>query len=133
MEHQIELKQLVNYVTGTLTTAACSRNSLLVNDVQPGIHVYADKEILAETLSRLLIKTIEQSENNCIRIEAVVFNQIVSLVVNQTSHCTCTGMAVSVEPLQVTAEKLGGSISVVADHEEKVLVALSFYNGRRAA
>lgn len=133
MEQHVELQQLVKYVAGNLTAAACSRNSFFVNDVAPGIIIHADREMLAETLGKLLAKAIEQTGNNCIRIEAVVFNQIVSLVINQTGQCSSAGLAVSMEPLQPVAEKLGGSISVVSDHEHKTLVALSFFNGRRAA
>ncbi len=133
MQHQIELKQLVKYVAGNLTAAACSRNSFFVNDVAPGIIIHADREMLAETFDKLLAKAVEQTNNNCIRIEAVVFNQIVSLVINQTVQCNSAGLALSMEPLQTVAEKLGGSISVVSDHEQKTLVALSFFNGRRAA
>lgn len=133
MEHQIELQQLTGFVTKSLTTEACSRKSLLVNNVTPGIIVHADREALAETLTDVLTKTICHTENNCIRIEAVAYDNIISLVIKQTGSCSSTSIAVSMTALQPLAEKLGGSISVVTDNNSRITVALSFYNGLRAA
>ena len=133
MEHQIEFQQLTGFVTKNLTTEACSRKSLLVNNVTPGIIVHADREALAETLTDVLTKTICHTESNCIRIEAVAHDNIISLVIKQTGSCSSTRIAVSMAPLQPFAEKLGGSISVVTDNDNRITVALSFYNGLRAA
>jgi hypothetical protein len=133
MEHQIELQQLTGFVMKNLTAEACSRKSLLVNNVTPGIIVHADREALAETLTDVLTKTICHTESNCIRIEAVAFDNIISLVIKQTGSCSSSNIAVSMAPLQPLANKLGGSISVVTDNNSRITVALSFYNGRRAA
>lgn len=133
MEHQIELKQLTGFVTKNLTTEACSRKSLLVNNVTPGIIVHADREALAETLTDVLTKTICHTENNCIRIETAIYDNIVSLIIKQSGYCSSTSIAVSMMPLQPLAEKLGGSISVVSDSDSRITVAFSFYNGLRAA
>lgn len=133
MEHQIELQQLVNFVMKDLTKEAGQRKSLMVNDVQPGVMVHADREILAETLSDVLTKTICHTENNCIRISAAIYDNIISLVIKQTGSCASTSIAVSMEPLQSLAERLGGSITVVSDHDSRIMVALSFFNGLRAA
>ena len=133
MEHQIDLQQLVNYVSKSLTGFAGARKSLLLNNVKPGIIVHTDREMLAETLEDVLTNTICHTENNCIRVEAISFDHIISLIIRQSGVCTSTSIAVSMEPLQPLAEKLGGSITVVSDNDSRVMVAFSFYNGRRAA
>lgn len=133
MEHQIELQQLVNHVMKGLTTEACSRKSLLINDVTPGITVHADREKLAETLFAVLKKTICHTENNCIRITAGIYDSIISLVIKHKGRCTSTSIAVSMEALQEHAECLGGSITVVSDNDSRSMVAFSFFNGLRAA
>ena len=133
MEHQIDLQQLVSFVTKGLTKEAGSRKSLLLNDVDAGIVVQADRELLVEGLSDVLKKTICHTENNCIRIGAAIYDNIITLVIKHTGRCTSTSIAVSMEPLQPLAEKLGGSITVVSDNESRIMVAFSFYNGLRAA
>ncbi|HEX7846242.1 MAG TPA: hypothetical protein VF476_10625, partial [Chitinophagaceae bacterium] len=79
MEHQIELQQLVNYVTKELIREACFRKSLLVNDVEPGVTVHADREALVETLNDVLKRTISHTDHNCIRISASIYDNIISL------------------------------------------------------
>lgn len=133
MEHKIELKELVSYVMKSLAPEAACRCSFMLNDVAPGLQVDADRETLAHTLSAVLSNSICHAENNCIRISTHCFNQIISLTISQTASCAVSTIAVSMEPLQPLAEKLGGSITVVADNESRVMVAFSFYNGRRAA
>jgi len=133
MEQQIELQQLTSFVTKGLISEACSRKSLLVNNVTPGIIVHADREALAETLTDVLTKTICHTESNCIRIESIAYDNIISLVIKQTGLCSSSSIAISMAPLQPLADKLGGSISVVTDNNSRITVALSFYNGLRAA
>jgi len=124
MEQQIELQQLTSFVTKGLISEACSRKSLLVNNVTPA---------LAETLTDVLTKTICHTESNCIRIESIAYDNIISLVIKQTGLCSSSSIAISMAPLQPLADKLGGSISVVTDNNSRITVALSFYNGLRAA
>ncbi len=133
MEHQIDLQQLVSFVMKGLTAEACSRQSLLVNDVNAGVTVRADRESLAATLNEVLTKTICHTSNNCIRIGSATYDNIISLVITHSSRCTSTSIAVSMELLQEKAERLGGSITVVSDSDSRIMVALSFYNGLRAA
>lgn len=133
MEYQIDLQQLVNFVIKGLTKEACSRKSLMINDVTHGVSVHADRERLAETLGDVLKKTICHTENNCIRISASIYDNIISLVIRHSGRCTSTSIAVSMEPLQTQAEKLGGSITVVSDSDSRIMVAFSFFNGLRAA
>ena len=133
MEYQIDLQQLVNYVMKGLTAEACSRKSLMVNDIEFGVTIHADREALVETLTEVLKKAVCHTESNCIRISASTYDNIISLVIKQSGRCTSTSIAVSMEPLQPKAEKLGGSITVVSDSDSRIMVAFSFFNGLRAA
>ena len=133
MQYQTELRSLITQVMSGLIPLAIERKSFVINDIQPDIEVYADKDILALAMADVLVKALKHTENDCIRISAKVFNNIILLTIKETSHRPHTTIAFSMEQVQPLAEKLGGSISVNSDDDKCITVAFTFFNGKRAA
>jgi signal transduction histidine kinase len=133
MNHPTELKTLISQVMNSLIPLAVRRRSFLINEIDPEIKLHADRDMIAYVLGDVLVKAIHHTDNDCIRISADVYSNIVLVKINETGQRPYTTIAVSMEQLQPLAEKLGGSISVNSRPDHGVTVALTFFNGSRAA
>ena len=133
MNSHTELHQLVNDVLNSFVPFAVSRKSFVVNDVSRNMKVYADKDILALVFGNLIKTTLNHAENDCIRVSADHFSDIIFLNVKENSQRTYAAVAESVAQMQYLAEKLGGCITVNSDGKSGASVSLSFYNAGKAA
>jgi signal transduction histidine kinase len=133
MNNPTELKTVISQVMNSLIPLAVRRRSFFINEIDTDIKLHADRDMIAYVLGDVLVKAIHHTDNDCIRISADVYSNIVLVKINETSQRPYTTIAVSMEQLQPLAEKLGGSISVNSRPDHGVTVAVTFFNGSRAA
>ena len=132
MQTVYSLKQLSSQVISNIVPQATNHKSFFINDIDPAITVQADTTLVMPALKDILLKALAHSENNCIRLSASLFGNIIAVCI-KTGLQQCSTIAINMQLLQPLAEQLGGSITVMSDHHNNTLVAFSFYNGLRAA
>ena len=86
----VALHQLVDQLVCSLLPQPAHQKSLIVNDVQKGMLVNTDKNIPANVLSHLPDTTIMHTQNNCIRVSAKFFVNIILIHV-KTATIFMTG------------------------------------------
>lgn len=127
------LHQLIDQLLQSFLPHIVQQKSFIVNDIKKEMLVCTDENILASVLSNLLSTTINYTQNNCIRISAKLYGNIILLHVkdNDNRHDEAlTDSLLQVEPL---AEKIGGCITISNNKMNGTTVAVSFYNQQLAA
>lgn len=132
MKPKTSLQQITTEAIHSLVATAADHHSFFINDVDPSIELYTDKTLLHTAITKILFKTIAFTSGACIRLSANLYGEVVALVIKQKNTQPGT-IAISMEQIQPLAEQLGGSISVVSDSNQQVMIAFSFFNGSRAA
>ena len=86
----VALHQFVDQLVCSLLPQTTEQKSLVVNDVQKGMLVNTDKNILTTVLSKLPDTTIMHTQDNCIRISAK-FLENITLIHVKTATIFMTG------------------------------------------
>jgi hypothetical protein len=117
MKDLFSLKQLIRSITLSLIPAATHRHSFFINDVDPELNLSTDQDILASVISALLLTTVSQTENDCIRISAAVEPGIVLLNIHERGYFPAFEMNRQIQQLMPMAENIGGSFSIAEENE----------------
>src|SRR5881394_1016210 len=112
VESYFTLSELVDQLATSLLPQTVEKKSVIVNEVQQEMPVHADKDILATVLSNLLIITVAHTENNCIRVRAKFYGNIILVHVKNDDSSHDGAIAQSLKQIQPLAEKLGGCIAI---------------------
>jgi hypothetical protein len=133
MKNAEELHHLIDQVMSNLLPLAADHNSFFINDVNLDMPVNADREILVSTIADLLKRTMDLTQNDCIRVSARSYCDSVLLNIKQAKLRSFIDVADCMEPMLPLAEKLGGCITVMNDPISGTAVALCFDNKPKAA
>src|SRR5437667_10430078 len=104
------LSHLIDQLMTSLSLQATEKKSVIVNDVGDDMFIHTDKNILASILSDLLTITIKHTENNCIRVSAKFYGNIILMHVKNNDKSKDSVFVQSLRQVQPLAEKLGGCI-----------------------
>ena len=132
-QKNIMLHQLVDQVTQNLMPRIVEQKSLMVNDLHKEMLVTTNEEILTTVLRNLLNTIVTHSQNNCIRISAKIFGNIVLLHVKDSDNRHEEAIAGSLIQVAPLAEKIGGCITLNNYTAKGTTVAFSFYNNEQKA
>ena len=112
MRNQISLHHFVDELTLGLLPSAVSRKSLIINQIDRGLQIGSDENMLAYVLWNLLDRVISSTQNECIHIESVTEGDMTLIRVRNAGTYFYRTVCHGFREVQYAAEKLGGTISI---------------------
>lgn len=112
MRNQISLHHFVDELTLGLLPSAVSRKSLIINQIDRGLQIGSDENMLAYVLWNLLDRVISSTQNECIHIESVTEGDSTLIRVRNAGTYFYRTVCHGFREVQYAAEKLGGTISI---------------------
>ena len=112
MRNQISLHHFVDELTLGLLPSAVSRKSLIINQIDRGLQIGSDENMLAYVLWNLLDRVISSTQNECIHIESVTEGDTTLIRVRNAGTYFYRTVCHGFREVQYAAEKLGGTISI---------------------
>jgi signal transduction histidine kinase len=67
----VSLHHLVDRLMDSFIPLAVSKHSFIINDIDTGLKVQADEQVLAFLVGNMMINVINSSRSACVRIEAI--------------------------------------------------------------
>ena len=93
--------------------------------------VCTDEKIQATVLSSLLGTTITHTQNNCIRVSAKFFGNIILMHVKDNDNHHDRAITDCLYQVEIIAEKLGGCITISNNKVNGTTVVFSFFNNEQ--
>ena len=124
----ISLHSLVNEVVIEVLPFAVRRRTLIVNDVQPGLHVNINVQQLTTLLKNLLCNTIMNTQDDCIRVTAKAYGSITVVHVRNNDFRCEQIITNNLQDFEGIAEQLGGCLSVTKNKLYGASVSFTFLN-----
>ena len=109
---RLQLKSLIDHLFNSALTASVKGRNLLINDVPPGLPAATDQDLMALVLGNLLHTLISHTSDDCIRINASQDGNNATIKLRSRRIMYDTNFALSIDTIQIVAQKMGGSISV---------------------
>ena len=130
---KIALNLLVNWLRNKLFFKPILQKYFLINDIEKDLIVSANEEILAKAIGDILEAIVTHSQNNCIRISAKSFGNIILLYVKDIDSKQNNAIANSLFLTESMAGQLGGCFTLSSNRNKETTFAFSFYNNQLAA
>lgn len=130
--HPISIYQLVNKLQANLLPQAVQKKSFIINDVDRNISITADENILAYIVSSLVSNAIFSTSDCCIRIETIYAENGIQLKVRNNGTFVYSSMMCSLGNIVDAAHKLGGSIGVQSEENNRLTIVFSMVPGKAA-
>jgi hypothetical protein len=129
----IALHQIVDQLVLGLLPRTARQKSLIINDIKEQMFVSTDNNMVASVLGCLLNTTVDNTQNNCIRISAKLFGNITLVHVKNNDISHQAAITKSLSQIQPLAQKLGGCISITNNKVRGTTVAFTFNTNQQAA
>lgn len=121
----VPLHELVNQLMTGLLPLVTGKKSFIINDVDRTFLLQTDENVLAFVVGNLLSGAVNSTENVCIRVEAVLFDDCIQIRVrNNGAHFHST-VANGFSHVVQAARQLGGSISIYNQQNQGTTVIFS--------
>ncbi|MDR3715662.1 MAG: sensor histidine kinase [Puia sp.] len=125
---RVSLHALVDQLIKGLLPTAVSSNSLIINDIDHGISVQTDENMLAYVLWNLINRVVQSTSDECIHIEALLDGGCTVIRVNEAGTYFYRLLNNGFRQVQQAAERLGGTISIDNNLVKGVSVAFNLDN-----
>jgi hypothetical protein len=109
---------------GLLQQTTCKQNVIL-NDVDKTLSVFADENILASIMGRLLSIAVESSSNCCIRVEAFLKENLIRIHIRNNGAFIYNSQMNNLREISQAASKLYGNICIQTEKNRPVAFTLS--------
>ncbi|MEI9910976.1 MAG: hypothetical protein WDO71_15675 [Bacteroidota bacterium] len=129
----IPLRQLVNQVMIGILPRTLQQKCFIVNDVENGVLVNNEKNIIADVIRRLLSTTIVYTKDNCIHVSANLSGNTTWLNINTNDSRQNWAISNSLRQVQSMTEKIGGCVTVINNKLSGITLAFAFSNQKQAA
>jgi K+-sensing histidine kinase KdpD len=129
----VALHEVVTVLADSLSVAAVSKKSFILNDVPENIVIQTDAGLVESALGKLLNMVIRHTENSCIRITAKTFGNVVLLHIKDDGCLCYDSMSENLNNIQSLAERMGGYVGFTSFRNKLTTIALSFVNAKKAA
>jgi hypothetical protein len=125
-ESNTSLRQLVNHVMTGLLPRNLQQKSFIINDVEKGMLVNNERNILAEVIRRLLSVSIAYTNDNCVHVSANLSGNTtwLNIKTNDTHHNPA--LTNSLRQVKLMTEKIGGCITVINNNISGTTLAFTF-------
>lgn len=121
----VPLHAFIDQLMTGLLPLAVNKNTLIVNDVDKAFTLQADEDALALILGSLMSTVVSNTENTCIRINALFNQHCIQINLNHKGYCNST-IAQRLNRLVKIAQQMGGSISIQQNDTPGATASLSF-------
>ena len=121
----VSLQQLVSRLMESFIPVAVAKNSFIINDVDAGVQLKADEQVLAFVVSNLLTNAISSSTSVCIRVEAIKTETGVQIRVRHNGANYYSTVAHSFSQVMAAARSMGGNINIYNQRNEGTII--TFY------
>jgi|SRR5688500_12614950 len=128
-----QLKPLVDQILYSLLAGSVKRRNLVINDVPVGLPMATDENFMALILGNLLSDVICHTENDCIRISASKNGLLAVISLKNNTISYDKSFVLSMQTLQLTAQKMGGVIKIDKNEGHGTILAISFDGNIKAA
>jgi hypothetical protein len=108
----ISLQQLVKKLVNEYTPLTTGRRSFIINNVLSDIEVDVDETLLAFIVGNLVKAVVNNTEDDCIRIESLVSGSFVMLQIKDNGGYSYGSLADEMRHLQEMAGMIGAYIGV---------------------
>ena len=128
LEDDLSLQHIVRRLLANFQPVATKRNSLIINDVPPGLTVMADEKTLSVILESLLEITSRLCKDTCIKICAKAYHDVILMHIKDTNTSNSYAIHSELEHLQSLTGKIGGYIELTSQRKKVTTIAFSFIN-----
>lgn len=128
----VYLDELVSRILKSFQPVAVKHQSIFVNEIPHDLAVNTDEQLLAAVIGDLCRTIAAESRNNCIRVSARNFHNVVLFHFRKSGEKHAASSS-SLQKIQPLAEKLGGCITLNHIRNESTLITFSFLNTTQAA
>jgi hypothetical protein len=108
----ILLHRFVDELMAGLLPRAVSRKTIIINQIDRGLELGTDENLLAFILWNILDRAVASTQNECIHVESVREGGSTMIRVRNAGIYVYRSLANNFRQVQHAAEKLGGTISV---------------------
>jgi signal transduction histidine kinase len=117
--------RLVSRLQVGLLAQATNKKSVIINDTDKTLSIFADENILAFVVGSLLSNAIHSSSDCCIRVEAFLGKNSTCVRIRNNGVFIYNSLMHSLGQISAAARKLNGSICVQSGKNRTVTVTLS--------
>lgn len=128
-----ELHSLVDKLICSSLPIAIRKCCFFINEVSPLAKLEISDNIVALVLGNLLCDLIAYSENNCIRIGETETGTGIVVTIKNSDIGTNRAFTVSIETIQLIAERFGGNILITRHQSDGTLITINFKDSKIAA
>jgi C4-dicarboxylate-specific signal transduction histidine kinase len=121
----VSLHKLVDQLMNSFLPLAVNHHSFIVNDVAENFDLYANEQVLAFVVGRLLNDAVSSSQSACIRIEAVKKDEGVQIRVRHNGSSFYSTVSHGFSDIIAAARSLGGNINIYNQRHEGTTITLS--------
>lgn len=124
-EPTISVKPVIDQLIRVVLYSSTKKGIFIINDVSSELKSKSDVNILALVLGNLIKDAISFSENDCLRISSSENEEII-LSSKKSNLAKNRSFMVSVDSLQVIAERLGTYVSISGSFTNGVEIFIRF-------
>ena len=124
-EPAVSVKPVIDQLIRVILYSSTKKGIFIVNDVHPDLKSKSDVNILALVLGNLIKDAISYSENDCLRISSSENGEII-ISSKKSNLAKNRSFMVSVDSLQVIAERLGTRVSISGSFNNGIEIFVRF-------
>ena len=124
-ESTISVKPMIDQLIRVILHNSTQKGIFIINDVSPSLKSKSDVNILALVLGNLIKDAISFSENDCLRISSSDNGEII-ISSKKSNLAKNRSFMVSVDSLQVIAERLGTRVSISGSFNNGIEIFVRF-------
>lgn len=128
----VSLHKIVSDIQLILLPLAVERKSIIINDIDRAISVFADEESLAFVMGSLISNALFSTTDCCIRIESSCDEQGIQVKIRNNGEFSYNSRMCSLSRMTEAIQKLSASINIYREADPGLTVVLSIA-GRKAA
>ncbi len=125
----VSLYSMVSRLQTGLLPQAVDKKSLIINDVDKGLALRADENILAYVVGSILSNAVFSSSSSCIRVETVWDEGAVTLRVRNNGAFTYHPGMYSLGNILHAARRIGGDIGLQTEAGGGLTVVFTLHTG----
>lgn len=112
MQNNICLRSTLNNMIIDLLPISTQQKSFFINNVPADVSVTSNEALLTEALSSVLSNIVRSAESKCIRIEAVVEEDNITLLIQDAGNCYYGLLSPKLPAIMPVFRRLGMYFSV---------------------
>ena len=117
--------RLVSRLQVGMLSLATNKKSIIINDADKALFIFADENILTFVIGSLLSNAVNCSSDFCIRIETFLEKNTICIQIHNNGVFIYNNLVHNLSHIAEAVRKLNGSICIQSGKDKTVTVALS--------